>query len=196
MISYDFPVFLASSSPRRKEILMNLISSFSIIEVDADETNVPYLEPERFAKRNSFRKLILAKKKTLFYQYLIIAADTVVVYQDQIFGKPISRDEAITTLLLLGGKTHEVITGVSVVYNNDKRSTYLIFTEKTYVTFYPLSEKQVLHYIDRYNPFDKAGSYGIQELPENYVKSIVGSYDNIVGLPSCKLSNFLAQITQ
>jgi septum formation protein len=196
MLSFDFPVFLASGSPRRKVLLENIVSSFLVISISADETNNPYLEPERLTKRNSFRKLELAKKKIQSNQFLIIAADTIVAYENQVFGKPCSRQEAVETLLFLGGKTHEVITGVSIEYNNYKRSTYLVFTEKTLVTFSTLTEELITDYIEHYKPFDKAGSYGIQELPASYVKSIVGDYDNIVGLPTYQLHRFLEQIIQ
>jgi len=191
MIYFDFPVFLASASPRRKEILKNLISSFDIVTTRVDESNLAYLNPERLTKKNSLRKMLSAKKEIHAFRYLIIAADTVVSFQGRIFGKPSSRMEAINTLMFLSGKTHEVITGVTFGYIFQSKMICSTWTETTYVTFNTLSEKVIIAYVDDQKPFDKAGSYGIQELPKDFVKNIRGDYDNIVGLPAKSLYKML-----
>jgi septum formation protein len=116
MLSFDYPVYLASSSPRRKEILKKIITNFSILSPEAWETNSNNLEAEKVTKKNSLTKLLIAQKIIQDPVYLVIAADTVVSVFGEIFGKPINREDAYRMWKVLEGKTHEVVTGVSLCY--------------------------------------------------------------------------------
>ncbi len=173
----SFPVILASASPRRKELLKRIFSDFLIVPSDIDETIKSDLSPREIPQ-------FLAEKKAehLTSQHsdaLVIAADTVVLYQDQILGKPKNEEDAHRMLRLLSGNTHSVITGCCMSLGNDK----IVFSEESKVTFFDLSDDEILSYIDTKEPFGKAGSYAIQGLGGVFVKRIEGDYYNIVGLP-------------
>ena len=121
-----------------------------------------------------------------------MGADTIVVIDNKILGKPANYEEAFEMLKMLSGKTHFVVTSVAVV--NSKSLEYLVKSDTTYVTFESLSDDKIKFYIDNYKPFDKAGSYGIQELPEGYLKSVDGQIDNVIGLPSKVVEELLSQM--
>lgn len=192
MLSFDYPVYLASSSPRRKEILKKIISNFSILSPEAWETNSNNLGAEKVTKKNSLTKLLIAQKLIQDPVYLVIAADTVVSVFGEIFGKPINREDAYRMWKVLEGKTHEVVTGVSILFKNHKKAIWHTYSEKAHVTFQSLTSEEITFYIENNGPFDKAGAYGIQELPSGFVKSISGDFDNIVGLPSKSLYHILS----
>lgn len=172
---------LASSSPRRKELLNKLNIAFDVMSPNFDETNFE-LEPSS----NSIEKLSLLKAKSisviLQVSAFVIGADTVVILDNIILGKPKNRAEAYSMLKLLSGKKHKVITGVSIVDTENQKEYSDSAT--TYVTFNYLSDEDIYNYIDTKKPYDKAGAYGIQELPENFLKKIDGEFDNVVGLPT------------
>ena len=177
-------IILASHSPRRKQLLIRLGFKFDIIPSDIDESQIS-------TKINAQEYCILlaklkAEKISINYpNALIIGADTIVVIENQILNKPNNNIEAKNMLKMLSGKTHEVHTGVFIkcIEKNIQHS----FNETSKVTFNEISEEEIIHYINTYKPFDKAGSYGIQDWSSIFVNKIMGCYDNIVGLPISRL---------
>ncbi len=181
-------IILASSSPRRRELLAKITKDFTIVTPTFDESNFSLS-----TNPISIENLSLSKAKSISVKLtisaLIISADTVVIYGDRIMGKPKSREEAYDMIKTLSGKTHHVITGVAVV--DSKTQNFQTKHDVTYVTFNELSDEDIFNYIDTKKPYDKAGAYGIQELPDNFVKSIDGEFDNVMGLPTKILINIL-----
>ena len=181
-------MILASSSPRRKKLLQRLDYPFDIIIPDVDET---ILELENNPKQYCS---YLAEMKTndICQNYphaLVIGADTIVVLENKILNKPNDYFHAENMLEKLSGKTHQVYTGVSLKWmGNNIQHT---FSERTIVTFRKLNKQDILHYIDTCPPYDKAGSYGIQDWSSVFVKNIKGCYDNVVGFP---LSRFYLEL--
>lgn len=178
-------IILASASPRRKELLEKAGISFKIIPSKEDEKITAVL-PEDIVKELSFQKAqSVAEEKE--EGMVIIGADTIVAYEGCILGKPSDEEDAVRTLWKLQGNTHQVYTGVTALiceHGNWKRHT---FAERTDVTFYPVSEKEIRDYVKSKEPMDKAGSYGIQGTFGIYVKGICGDYSNVVGLPVARL---------
>lgn len=174
---------LASASPRRKEILKKLNIPFEIVQGNFEE-DYDYFEegtdPEKVVIHFSYCKGKSVVKHNP--DKLIISADTIVVIDSEILGKPKNRIEAEAMLEKLSDKTHEVFTGVSIQKNN----LHFEFTEKTEVTFYSLSQTMINEYISNYPPFDKAGSYGIQDWSAVFVEKINGCFYNVVGFPVSK----------
>lgn len=175
-------IILATNSPRRKELLTQLGIPFEVKSKEIDESYPKSFRPEAVAvfiaekKANSFLETLKDE--------LLIAADTIVSIEDEIFGKPKDHTEAIKMLHKLSGKAHEVITGVALLYNQKIYSFY----EKTTVHFKELTNAEIEYYINEYKPFDKAGAYGIQEwIGMVGVTGIEGSYSNVVGLPTARL---------
>ena len=184
-------IVLASSSPRRQKILSDIGLNFTVVSPCCDESKYPLsVEPE------SVEKLSLNKAKSvcITVSALVIGADTVVISEDKILGKPKDRDEAYKMLKSLSGKTHYVVTGVAIV-DTETGKEYTSH-EVTYVTFNELSDLQIYDYIDNKKPYDKAGAYGIQELPDNFVRKIDGEIDNVIGLPTKILIKMLEEIMQ
>ena len=171
-------IILASGSPRRKQLLEQAGYTFDVITTDVDETNPPgmagELVPEFLAKKKA------AAIEQLYPEAVIIAADTIVLLDGQILGKPRDAADAKAMLQSLSGKMHKVVTGVCV----QKGTNQNCFSVVTEVYFRPLSTTQVDHYIDHYKPFDKAGSYAIQEwIGLVGIEKINGDYYNVMGLP-------------
>lgn len=181
-------IILGSSSPRRADILKKLKLDFEIIPSSYvephDRTDFSYSYVENLAYNKA-----LAVAKEIQESAQVIGADTIVVIDNKILGKPANATEAFEMLKLLSGRTHFVVTSIAVV--NSPSLEFKIKSTTTYVTFENLTDEQITYYIDNYKPFDKAGSYGIQELPEGYVKSFEGSLDNVIGLPSETLLEIL-----
>ena len=180
-------VILASASPRRKELLGGIVKNFIVLPSNADE-NVSCLNPLETAKQLSF-----IKAKSVFEQNqncLVIGADTIVVHDDKILGKPKDKQNAYQMLSQLSGKTHSVITGVTVM----TKEVTITFAEVSMVGFKKLCDKDIFDYIATGSPFDKAGGYGIQD--SGFVCDISGSYDNVVGLPTEKLAQVLSQFME
>ena len=161
---------LASASPRRRELLSQIIKKFEVIPAETDEKVNISLFPEKMA-------CVLAERKCDEFFQNVIGCDTVVVFENTVLGKPKDRDDAARTLKALSGKTHFVITGVCV-QNAFKK---LIDFDKTEVKFNVLSDEFIRQYVDSGSPLDKAGSYGIQD--GGIVQEYFGSYTNVVGLP-------------
>ena len=172
-------IILASSSPRRQELLKKLNLEFEIIPSpyveDHTMTVFSYEFIEGLAKGKADAVIPLVSE-----QSLIIGADTVVVLDNKIMGKPKDKQDAFYTLKKLSGRTHIVVTGIAIVDSVTKNVNTASST--SYVTFENLTDNQIEYYIEKYNPLDKAGSYGIQEMPDGYIKSYTGSLDNIIGL--------------
>ncbi|MDE5789495.1 MAG: Maf family protein [Clostridia bacterium] len=166
---------LASASPRRMELLSQIVKDFEIIPAKGEECADGSLPPERVACKLAENKCAEVFEKNS--GALVIACDTIVVYNGVILGKPKSADDAAKTLKMLSGKTPGVITGVCVRCGNTKIIEY----EKTKVRFNDLSDKFIKDYVAGGSPMDKAGSYGIQD--GGVVQSYSGSYTNVVGLP-------------
>ena len=187
---------LASQSPRRKTLLEWAEIPFEIIVSDADESYPASLAietvPEFIAKNKALavKEMILSTKPTLVNQ-CIIAADTVVVLDQKIIGKPNNKQEAIDSLLALSGQTHKVITGVVLLYQGQEIS----FSETTLVEFHTLTLEQIEFYVDKYKPYDKAGGYAIQEwIGVVGIKKITGDFYNVMGLPVSKLVQKIKQL--
>lgn len=180
-------IILASASPRRKEILENTKLKFDIIKSDIDEIILEKESPIQAVMRLAFEKSMdIASKNE---NDLIIAADTVVVLDENILGKPKDKDEAYNMIRSLSGRTHEVITGISLV--NLGLSKKIIDYVVSTVKFKELSDEDIKDYIHTNESLDKAGAYGIQGYGAMLVEKIEGDYFNIVGLPISKLSDLL-----
>ena len=175
---------LASNSPRRKELLAGLEYPFEVRVLSGiDETYPDDLQGEDIPKYISSKKAE-AYLPTLAEDELLITADTVVMLEGRVLGKPHDRDEAIQMLMDLSGRTHEVITGVTLATTTKQKT----FASVSKVTFASLDMKDIIHYVDHYRPFDKAGAYGIQEwIGFIGVTRIEGSYFNVMGLPVQRL---------
>ena len=187
---------LASQSPRRKTLLEWAEIPFEIIVSDADEsypTSLAIEEVPAFIAKNkalAVKEMILSTKPALVDQ-CIIAADTVVVFGQKIIGKPTNKQEAIDSLLALSGQTHKVITGVVLLHQGQEIS----FSETTLVEFHALTLEQIEFYVDKYQPYDKAGGYAIQEwIGVVGIKKITGDFYNVMGLPVSKLVQKIKQL--
>ena len=184
-------LILASNSPRRKKILTDLGLDFEVIPSNYDEK----LSDDIF----SYEKIEdLATQKCLDVvrrvdkNSLVLAADTVVVLHNKILGKPHSKDEAYKMLKSLSGITHSVVTSICGINTKTNRAALLSTT--SYVRFRELTDNMIYDYIDKFNPLDKAGSYGIQELPPNFLDKFEGSFENIVGICPKAVQSVLNQL--
>lgn len=187
LFEQNFDIILASASPRRQQYLKQLGLAFSIQPAEIDETPLPEETPRQFVKRMAKNKL--KQVADFFPASCVISADTIVCLNNTIFGKPKNKKQALETLQLLNGRTHEVITGVCV--SSSATNYYQTFDVESRVTFGQFSEELLRRYIDTGDPFDKAGGYGIQSFGGFLIESIEGSYSNIVGLPVTQLINSL-----
>ena len=174
---------LASKSPRRKEILEKIGLGFKVINSNIDESIVPInMHPYKYSIK--LAELKAEKISIENPNYTVIGADTIVSINNKILNKPKDFTEAKGMLNLLNGRIHKVITGVSL------KNKYLNINENFYdvsfVSFYKLTDDEIINYINNHKPFDKAGSYGIQDYAGLFIKEIKGSYDNIVGFPISK----------
>jgi septum formation protein len=179
-------IILASGSPRRKMLLEWAEVKFTVQVADCEEIVNPELKPEEVAVEIARSKLTAVRSLLSSNQSdaVLIAADTIVVLENEIIGKPANRTHAIEILNKLSGKTHRVISGVCIA-DLDKSEA---FYEETFVHFHPLTLAQITHYIDTYDPYDKAGSYAIQEwIGVVGIHSIQGDFYNVMGLPVSKV---------
>lgn len=187
---------LASQSPRRKALLEWAELPFEIILSDAKEdypSNLSMEEVPVFIAKNKAAavKEKINQDKGEIHNTCIIAADTVVVLDETIIGKPIDKAEAMASLQKLSGRVHQVITGVVVLYNEKE----IAFSELTQVEFHPLTKEQIEFYVDKYKPYDKAGAYAIQEwIGVVGIKNIQGDFYNVMGLPVSKLLQKIKQL--
>ena len=189
-MNFPYPIILASNSPRRQELLRNAGVSFTVEVKETDEQFPPDMPAEEVAlylaeqKANAF----LPHQESRQPDALIITADTTVVLDDEVLNKPADAREAFSMLRRLSGRTHKVITGVCLLYKGQKAS----FDDTTKVFFRELTDAEIDYYIQQYKPYDKAGSYGIQEwIGIIGIQKIEGSYYNVVGLPIEKVYTHL-----
>lgn len=182
-------IILASSSPRRADILKKHNIEFKIIPSpyveDHSTTDFSYAFIENLAYNKAKAVVPLVKEPST-----IIAADTIVVLDGKILGKPNGYDGAFEMLKNLSGKTHHVVTAI-VVMDSDTQN-YKKQSTTSEVTFENLTDEQIKYYIDNFKPFDKAGSYGIQEMPKGYIKSYTGDLENIIGISSKTLLEMIS----
>lgn len=167
---------LASKSPRRSEILKNAGIDFTVRVADADETIPDGTKPEDAVVFLAARKAMAVERAD---DETVLGADTVVVLDDKILGKPKDKEDAYNMIKSLSGRVHSVFTGVCAIGNG----VSLTFAEETKVEFYPLSDDEIYEYISTNEPYDKAGAYGIQGLASKFIRGIEGDYFNVVGLP-------------
>ena len=182
-------IVLASSSPRRAEILkdykLEIIPSPYIEKHTKAAFSYAYVEDLAYNK--AFAVLPLVNKDCI-----IVGADTVVVLDKEILEKPKDEEDAFNMLKKLSNKTHSVITAISMI--NSKTKEHITQSTTSFVTFENLTDKMILDYIENYKPLDKAGSYGIQELPQGYVKNVEGDFENIIGISSKVFAEMLEKI--
>ena len=187
---------LASQSPRRKTLLEWAELPFEIIVSAANEDYPSSLSTEEVPVFIAKNKAAAVKEKIIqdkgeIHNTCIIAADTVVVLDQQIIGKPLDEQDAIASLQKLSGRVHQVITGVVLLYNEKE----IAFSETTQVEFHTLTQEQIEFYVSKYKPYDKAGGYAIQEwIGVVGIKSIQGDFYNVMGLPVSKLMQKIKQL--
>jgi len=184
-------IILASQSPRRRQLLEWAEIPFEVVVKDTDERFPPGLNPDEVA-------IYIAKNKALAVQKernddeIILAADTIVVLGENIIGKPVHREDAVSILLALSGEKHKVITGVVL----RKGEQEIAFADTTEVEFHNLTVKEIEFYVDKYKPYDKAGAYAIQEwIGVVGIKSIDGDFYNVMGLPVSRVVMELKKIS-
>lgn len=180
-------LILASQSPRRRELLGLTQIPFTVRVADIDESMDPTLSPEEAVAQVSRRKALAIPRNP---EDVVIAADTIVVCQGKILGKPATAAQAEEMLRLLSGRKHQVMTGLTVLRGNRQ----IVTTEVTAVGFRPLQDWEIARYVASGEPMDKAGAYGIQGGAALFCDGIVGDYYNVVGLPLCRLWEALKQI--
>ncbi len=183
-------IILASQSPRRKQLLEWAEIDFDVIVSDSDESFPAALNFEDAAIHIARNKALAVSGKAET-SLPILAADTIVVCDQQILGKPADREDAIRILKLLSGNTHKVITAVVILANKKE----IAFSDTTTVEFHPLTDKEIIFYVDKYKPYDKAGAYAIQEwIGVVGIKSIHGDFYNVMGLPVSRVVQHLKNL--
>lgn len=193
----DLPIILASASPRRFELLTQAGFTFTTIpsaieEVVISDTPDKIVEDLALQKANAVYNDI--KKDYQGKDFLVIGADTIVCYNGEILGKPEDESEAFDMLKLLSDRTHQVYTGIAILYRTNGTKQTSFFHERTDVTFYPTNDYELKEYIESKDCLDKAGSYGIQGPFAKHIKSIHGDYYNVVGLPISRLYQELKKL--
>lgn len=182
-------IILASKSPRRRELLKQIGWEFEVMAACGEE-KITEEDPGKVVE-----ELAAQKASEIFSKYqchgqedfLVIGADTVVVYEGKILGKPKDEEDARRTLSMLSGQWHQVYTGVCMQLWQHGEKKQIVFAEKTEVHMYDISEDEITSYLASGEPMDKAGSYGIQGNGARFIKEIAGDYNNVVGLPIAKV---------
>ena len=189
-------LILASQSPRRKQLLEWAEIDFTVIVKSTDEAypaSLPIAEvPVHIAREKALTVKAYTQEHYVEYNRTpVLAADTVVVLGERIIGKPSNREDAISILKSLSGQRHAVITGVVLLTETKE----IAFADTTYVTFHPLTDDQIVFYVDKYKPYDKAGAYAIQEwIGVVGIKAIEGDFYNVMGLPVSRVVKALEQL--
>ena len=179
-----YHIILASKSPRRQELLRGMGVDFEILTKETPENYPENLPLDEVPKYLSLQKSLAFSDNVLPADYLLITSDTVVICEGEILGKPKDREDAVRMLQLLSGKTHHVVTGVTVRSVERTES----FAVRSNVTFAQLDPEEIGYYIEHCKPFDKAGAYGIQEwIGYVGISGLEGSFYNVMGLPTRKL---------
>lgn len=179
------PLILASASPRRQELLRQIGLKFQVVPADVDEQSqgeTPVQTVKELARRKAYYVTEQVRNDGC-----ILGADTVVVFEGRIMGKPGDREEAVSMLSSLQGNTHSVFTGVCAVKKQGKEIQEILFAEETKVTIYKMEMWEIETYADTLEPMDKAGAYGIQGIFAKYIQCIQGDYNNVVGLPVSRI---------
>jgi septum formation protein len=192
MIKTNQKIYLASKSPRRRKLLKQLGIKFKSFSVNSIEEFIDGEHPVECVKRIAMEKMEIANKEV--NGSIIITADTIVVLNKKVIGKPLNKQDAIKILSMLSGKVHTVYTGFCVL--NQKTNKQIVNYERTEVEFRQLTKDEIVDYVKGGSPMDKAGAYGIQDdFGAVFVKRINGCYYNVVGLPLTKLYNTLRKVT-
>jgi septum formation protein len=194
MLPLPYPVILASASPRRRELLRELVTDFEVVITDVDEQELPGESPWGLAERLAETKaLAVAGRRP---EALVIGGDTVVAFEERdawrLLAKPTDQGDACAMLASLGGREHLVVTGVCVVWPQGKET----FSDRTAVRFRDLSEAEIEDYVAGGEPMDKAGGYAIQGGAAGFVESVEGSVSNVIGLPLERLSEVLMTLAE
>jgi len=190
-MGYDkLQIILASASPRREQLLREMGLRFTVVRPDGVEEALAGAAPDVLALQNAQRKAraVAGRHPTA----MVIGADTIVVLDGRIFGKPRDHAEAMTMLEQLAGRQHEVITAVCLIHRS--LDTEITFGDTTRVWMRPLSREEIGEYLSQINPLDKAGAYAIQEHGEGVIERIEGSFSNVMGLPLERLRATLERI--
>ncbi len=174
-------IILASSSPRRKELLQKAKIHFQVIP-SLEQEEITGTNPAQIVEMLSWQKAAEVAGRTPG-EVIVIGSDTLVAYKEKILGKPQDEEDAVRTLKMLQGKTHQVYTGVTIIVRSEEDEVTKTFSKRTDVTFYPVTEKEIRAYVATGDPMDKAGSYDIRGDFSVYVKEICGDYNTVVGLP-------------
>ncbi len=196
-----YKIYLASKSPRRRELMTQIGLEFEVMVSYRDEIiagNVPEEVVKELSMQKAYEieRVLLKESEGLFAKnhieqgydgVIVIGADTVVSYDDIILGKPQDEKDAFNMLKQLSGKVHTVSTGVTIVAINEQERKVFNFAENTKVAMYEISDEEIKSYIASKEPMDKAGSYGIQGIGAKFIKGIEGDYNNVVGLPIGKI---------
>lgn len=183
------PLYLASGSPRRRELLTQIGVSFQRLDVAIDETPLAGEAPAAYVERLALGKAMAGHTAlpVEHRQAVVLGADTSVVIDGCILGKPVDRDDALATLMRLSGREHQVLTAVALFDG----ARHQVITVSAYVRFCPISPERAAAYWASGEPVDKAGSYAIQGLGAVFVESLSGSYSAVVGLPLCETAALL-----
>ena len=186
-------IILASKSPRRKELLSTIVKDFKIIESTFDESSIKINNPKKLVKALAQGKCEKVFNETTGIR-CVIGADSVVVVNNKVLGKPKTEEKAKEMLKLISGTKHQVLTGMCIKYTFDNEFvSQLSFVCSSTVYFKKLDEKEIEEYVNSKEPLDKAGAYAIQGLAGKFVEKINGSFHNIVGLPVAQLYSILKQ---
>ena len=187
----NYKIYLASKSPRRRELLSDMGIEYELISTDVDESYDPSLYPAEVVQHLSRLKLSAINMTQYPANTIFIACDTVVVIDGKIIGKPKDNEEALQMLRQLSGQTHLVFSGLTVATPERMLTDF----RSSGVTFVNLSDEELQYYVEHYRPLDKAGAYGIQEwIGYIGIQSIHGSFYNVMGLPTCLLWEMLQNI--
>ncbi|MDO5155218.1 MAG: Maf family protein [Eubacteriales bacterium] len=194
MLQKDIPIILASASPRRTELMNQAGFSFEVIPSKAEE-QITETAPQKIVEELAFLKANEVynriKKDYTGKDFIVIGADTIVYYDNDVLGKPADSHEAYDIIKMLSDRTHQVYTGIAIIKRQNGEKQSFLLHEKTDVTFYPISDQEIKDYIATGDPLDKAGAYGIQGPFAIHIKEIHGDYNNVVGLPIAKLYHAL-----
>ena len=184
-------LILASNSPRRKQIMTDLGLEFEVIPSNYEEKRETDIFSYEIIEDLATQKALDVVRR-VGHDEIVLGADTVVVLDNKILGKPKDKDAAFNMLKSLSGRTHSVVTSLCGI--NTKTNRAALISTTSYVRFKELSDELIHYYIDNFNPLDKAGSYGIQELPPNFLDKYEGSFENIVGLDPEAVKSVIRQL--
>jgi septum formation protein len=181
-------IILASQSPRRQELLKRIVKNFRVIPSDADETLPEGITPINAVELLAQKKAEAVAKKNP--QSIVIGSDTIVVYNNEILGKPKDKEDCLRMINALSGNTHQVYTGVAIITPDETK----VFYEETDVVFDKMDKEEIEWYANLKEPYDKAGGYGIQGMASLFIAGIKGDYSNVMGLPVNKIYKYIKKM--